>query len=461
MALTSDISALSSVYQPLDADLTSWAAITRAAGWDTFAAQALGAATTVLVGGGVGSAPVWTTATGTGAPVRAGSPTLTGSAVADILAVNALNLSSGDKIRFDDGTGNEYSLFRNASNDIELRRNIGGAAQQGYLFSSGYLGLSQTVRTSLGQSTAGFSDLYLREDGVAAGVGVDTLRLVSPLLAGNITVTLPSATGTLIGSGDTGSLTSAQLRSILTDESGTGLALFDGGAMTSGTINGVNIGATTAGTLRGTTLALTGATNVLSNLLPTDLTYELGSASRIWNKIWALDAQFGNLSNVGTDVTLGGTTNTINGKFTTYNSIATVGNGVPAIYKAIDLTGQVAAIANTTALYTSAPAGMYRMSVALTLTTAGTTSVLGGATGVVVRYTSGDGSISKTQNVPMYIPGATTASTISSATNAIGDTLIGSVVFYSAAGNITYGVGYTAGSPTVGAYAVRVRLEAL
>lgn len=38
---------------------------------------ALGATTEVLVGGGAGVLPVWTTATGSGAPVRAGSPALT------------------------------------------------------------------------------------------------------------------------------------------------------------------------------------------------------------------------------------------------------------------------------------------------------------------------------------------------------------------------------------------------
>jgi hypothetical protein len=37
-----------------------------------------GATTEVLVGGGVSALPVWTTTTGTGAPVRAGSPTITG-----------------------------------------------------------------------------------------------------------------------------------------------------------------------------------------------------------------------------------------------------------------------------------------------------------------------------------------------------------------------------------------------
>lgn len=38
-----------------------------------------GALTQILVGGGAGSAPVWTTATGTGAPVRAITPTFTGT----------------------------------------------------------------------------------------------------------------------------------------------------------------------------------------------------------------------------------------------------------------------------------------------------------------------------------------------------------------------------------------------
>lgn len=41
-----------------------------------------GATTEILVGGGAGSAPVWTTATGTDAPVRAGSPTFTGTPIA-------------------------------------------------------------------------------------------------------------------------------------------------------------------------------------------------------------------------------------------------------------------------------------------------------------------------------------------------------------------------------------------
>lgn len=40
---------------------------------------AAGATTDILVGGGASALPAWTTATGTGAPVRAGSPTFTGT----------------------------------------------------------------------------------------------------------------------------------------------------------------------------------------------------------------------------------------------------------------------------------------------------------------------------------------------------------------------------------------------
>ena len=44
-----------------------------------------GATTEVLVGGGASALPVWTTATGTGAPVRAGSPTFTGTVTAPVI----------------------------------------------------------------------------------------------------------------------------------------------------------------------------------------------------------------------------------------------------------------------------------------------------------------------------------------------------------------------------------------
>lgn len=70
--------------QPLHASLTSIAGLTEAAGTinyatadNTYAALAAGATTTILVGGGA-AAPVWTTATGTGAPMRGTDPTISG-----------------------------------------------------------------------------------------------------------------------------------------------------------------------------------------------------------------------------------------------------------------------------------------------------------------------------------------------------------------------------------------------
>ena len=54
-------------------------------GWfnDVDAVTYDGATTKILVGGGAGSVAVWTTATGTGAPVRAGAPTFTSTITVD------------------------------------------------------------------------------------------------------------------------------------------------------------------------------------------------------------------------------------------------------------------------------------------------------------------------------------------------------------------------------------------
>lgn len=57
---------------------------------------AAGATTEILVGAGASALPVWTTATGTGAPARAGSPTFTGTVtVAAMTASGLATLSAG------------------------------------------------------------------------------------------------------------------------------------------------------------------------------------------------------------------------------------------------------------------------------------------------------------------------------------------------------------------------------
>lgn len=447
----------------------------------------------------VGNATSVASQTGTGSTfVMSAAPTLTGNAVAATLAVDALNLSSGDKIRFDDGSGNEYSIFRNASNDIELRRNIGGAAQQGFLFSSGYLGLSQTVRTDIGQSTSGFSSVYFREDGVAAGVGTDTLRLVAPAITGAQTVTLPAATGTLAtlaGSealsnktyaGSTATLTGlAKASSLNLTLGGTELALATDevamftrrSALSDNARIGINSGTNGYGILQfyaggtaigGVVAHDTGFSNTA--ILTGSITGLLSTGAASVTVRGAADVVdvYDNAGNTQFTVRGSGASNpsTIEafGKFRTYNNIATVSNGVPSIYAEINATAQAAAIAGA-ALYTPPAAGMYRVQFAITQTQAATvSSILGGANGVRLLYTSGDGATAKTQVVPMLAVGSVgSAQTFVANTNAntVGTTLIGEVTIYSGAAAMTYSVDYTSVGATAMQYAARVRVERL
>jgi hypothetical protein len=71
-------SAAASTYQPIDADLTSWAGVTRASGFDTFAATPSSANLISLI----------TDETGTGALVFANSPALSGTPTAPTATAN-------------------------------------------------------------------------------------------------------------------------------------------------------------------------------------------------------------------------------------------------------------------------------------------------------------------------------------------------------------------------------------
>jgi len=62
-----------------------------------------GLTTQILVGGGAATTPVWTTATGTGAPVRAGSPTFTGTVTAPIIKLTTG--AGASKLLTSDATG--------------------------------------------------------------------------------------------------------------------------------------------------------------------------------------------------------------------------------------------------------------------------------------------------------------------------------------------------------------------
>ena len=136
-------------------------------------------------------------------------------------------------------------------------------------------------------------------------------------------------------------------------------------------------------------------------------------------------------------------TNTIQlGLLDTYNSIATVRNGLQVSYAKVDLTAQTAAIGATTVYAVPASGvGMYRVCWVATVTTAaGTSSILGGTNGFQVKYTDGDDSVVKTS-----VAGAT------SAANTTATTLSGAIVVYAKAStNIQYSMDYTSVGTAMG-----------
>ncbi len=142
-------------------------------------------------------------------------------------------------------------------------------------------------------------------------------------------------------------------------------------------------------------------------------------------------------------------------KVTTYNSIATVANGVPSILAVSDLTAQGAAIGATT-LYAvpAAGAGFYEVSWVATVTRAATTSsVLGGAGGFQIIYTDADDSVVKTSNPTTVISSAgnTTATSISGVFCA----------YCKASSNLQYSFGYTSVGGTAMQYNLHISIKKL
>lgn len=125
----------------------------------------------------------------------------------------------------------------------------------------------------------------------------------------------------------------------------------------------------------------------------------------------------------------------------------------------INLTAQTAAITATT-LCTPASTGMYRLSIYLQVTTPGSvSSILGGATGVVLTYNDGDGNVAQTDTVGLTAPNGTVVTTLN--TNTTATNLSGSLEVYAKTGVvIQYAIGYTSVG-TAMQYAAHLRCEAL
>jgi hypothetical protein len=153
------------------------------------------------------------------------------------------------------------------------------------------------------------------------------------------------------------------------------------------------------------------------------------------------------------------------GLISTYNSITTVSNGVPAEYATVDLTAQTAAKAATT-LYAvpAAAGGMYRISGYAKVTTAATSSTLGGATGLVITFTDNTDSVAQSVTAGGFLQ---SGNPIVAGTNNTGNTTTtvsyfpSIIVWAKASTNIQYAFGYTSVAAATMQYELHLKLEAM
>ncbi len=142
-------------------------------------------------------------------------------------------------------------------------------------------------------------------------------------------------------------------------------------------------------------------------------------------------------------------TPTTTSRITTYNGMSTVGNGIAIEVASIDATAQVANIATST-LYAVPSNGLYRATIYITVTSAGTTSTMPSTT---ITYTDGNAGTNS----------HSTTTTATNTGNSVTTTFLQtSYILYAKVGtNISYATSGYASTGQGMQYALRIRLEVL
>jgi hypothetical protein len=188
--------------------------------------------------------------------------TFSGSALA---CLNSTFSMSADQRFYMGGAGSGVNVRQNLSGGMTLASGV----TNWWTWASGAFAPASAGGGSIGASSAGVSGVFFDE----SGAGTETVSVVAPTISGNKTVTLPAETCTLAGSTDKLSFfaatTSAELRGVLSDESGNGAALFQNGDI--GAATGTSLNLTLSGTPltlpTGGVLAVTNAANATDNAI--------------------------------------------------------------------------------------------------------------------------------------------------------------------------------------------------
>lgn len=146
---------------------------------------AAGATTEILVGGGAAALPVWTTATGTGGPVRAGSPSITTPTVVTSIT---LNRTGGEAALILQESGTSRAQIRCITSPSDgVRITDGTAATEWARWESSGMTVAAGVKASYFATS-----IPVTETGATHTVAATTAHLICDR-AGTVTVTLPSA----------------------------------------------------------------------------------------------------------------------------------------------------------------------------------------------------------------------------------------------------------------------------